>query len=179
MVLRRTGSTKPSPIPCKPAWKPRTKVFDFAEQLSKGNQAESELPDIYQKLFNSTLTKHTDYAYDFSSDDGKKVELKTDFYDHSKTRNFFIERWSDFDKEKPGSLWQSVPKGVNQFIYWYKTSGKLYVFTVDLDKLIGIIEQLVEEKHIEMKFIQNKGYKGGGWCIPRNLLKDYYKEYDV
>lgn len=153
-------------------------MFDFKEQLDKGNQAETEFPDIYQKLFNIQAVKHEDFSYDFDAAD-KRIELKTDFYAHEKTRNFFIERWSDFDKEKPGSLWQSVPKGVNQFIYWYKTSNKLYVFTVDLDKLIGIIEQLVEDKNIPMKYIQNKTYRGGGWCVPRALLKDYFTEYDV
>lgn len=174
MGLRRTGSKKPSMPPKRPG-----KVFDFKEQLTKGNAAEEEFPAIYKQMTGLEVEKHTTFDYDFNCEDGNKVELKTDFYPHEKTANFFIERWSDYDAEKPGSLWQSGPKGVTQFIYWYKSSGKVYKFTIDLEKLAGIIEQLVEEKSIPMKFIQNRTYRGGGWCIPRKLLADYWEVFEV
>lgn len=151
------------------------KVFSFKEQLELGKKAESE---FIKKYKGPKLHPHDGREYDFDREDGAKVELKTDTYDMDKTPNFFIERWSVVEKQKPGSVWQSYEKGVDVFVYYFINNGVYFEFD-DLASLIFAVEAYVALAHPSECVIKNKDYSGMGWRVPREVLQSLYKEVKV
>jgi hypothetical protein len=148
-------------------------VFGFAEQLSIGSEGEAAL----QKMWHGPkLTKHPKRAYDFDGGDGSKVEVKTDTYDMSKTTNFFIERWSVEQQQKPGSVWQSLEKGVTVFVYFFKKNNTYFVFD-NLPLLQATLEVYIEKCKPPPMRILNKGYNALGFKVPRAMLAGLYVEY--
>ena len=154
-----------------------SKVFGWKEQFSKGKKAEALFPQQYQggQLM---LPEEGVRAYDFERiDDGMRVELKGDQYDMEKTRNFFIERWSvvqEGKEPKPGSIWQSVSRA-DIFIYLFVKNGIYFEFE-DIPAVIEAVELYVKENNVPLFDVQNKGYKGQGYRIPREALKHLYTE---
>lgn len=137
------------------------KTFGFNEQLQIGNDAEQRFIKGYAGL---PLVKHSARAYDFDRADGKRIELKSDTYVGSK--NFFFERWSNIDKQKPGSVWQSIDKA-DIFIYCFVNEGVYYEFA-DMPLLLSSLESICQS--LPLIRIPNRGYAGGGYKVPRELL---------
>jgi hypothetical protein len=54
---------------------------------------------------------------DFLLPDGRKGELKTDFYSPHKWLNLIIERYGSADKN--GGIWQSRDHGSDVLAYWF------------------------------------------------------------
>jgi hypothetical protein len=147
------------------------KVFGWKEKFQQGMDAEDIFPSIYQ---GEPLVKHPSRAYDFDRADGMRVELKADQYPIDRSPNFFIERWSVVEQQKPGSLWQSVDKA-DVFIYFYAKSGVYFEFK-DIPAVIREVEKYILTNAPKEMYIQNKGYKGMGYKIPREILKHLYNE---
>ena len=153
------------------------KVFGWKEQFSKGKKMESIFPSLYQggQLMEPDPPTR---AYDFERvDDGLRVELKSDFYPIEKTKNLFVERWSvvqEGKEPKPGSIWKSVSHA-DLFVYFFAVSGVYFEFD-NIPAVIDAVEKYVEENNVPLIDVQNKGYKGQGYRIPREALKHLYTE---
>jgi hypothetical protein len=158
-------------------------LFGFKRQLAFGEMGEAIILE-----WDTRLKKHDGREYDFDRDDGKKVELKTDSYPIEKTPNFFIERYSVYEKagvvlppsqRKPGSLWQSLEKGVNVFMYMFlpKEGNKATVFTFEsLRRMTTAVEKYLEENKPEPVLVRNSGYCALGYRVPRKILAKLYEE---
>ena len=142
--------------------------FQFNRQLKIGDQGEAWLFENYH----TPLTRYEPHAYDFVDHLGRPLELKTESRSLESTPNFFIERWSDMDKKKPGGPWQSIEKGVEVLVYLFLPSQTYFVF----DSLPLLIHT-VEELDLKPKVIQNVRYRASGFVVPREALSHLYKEY--
>lgn len=96
-----------------------------------------------------------------------KVEIKTDFYDSTKTGNFFIERYSDMRVCSPGGPWQAVQHGCKYFVYHFLNCGSGWLFSTDdlvpvLDKVIATIKP-TEVKNVRWTTI--------GFKVPRAAIE--------
>jgi len=147
-------------------------TFDFKEQLALGDRGE----EIFLERYHRKIEIYPKHDFDFISKCRKhKIELKTDTYNMDKTENFFIERWSDLHKERPGSIWQSIPKGVNIFCYMFVRHNVYFEFT-NLPALRDFLDDyLVNKSYVAVK---NKGWITAGYKVPRDLLSDYYEVYE-
>ena len=144
------------------------KVYSWKQQLEKGMKAE----ELFLDICHLKLEKADTRDYDFVTRDGRRVELKTDFYGEDRTPNFFIERWSVMEQDKPGGPWQSRGKKVDLFIYLYADTGTYYVFS-DLKALCRTVEKM----DLPIIPVKNRGYSGGGYKVPRESLKGLYRKY--
>lgn len=145
--------------------------WSFKKQLQVGNKGES----LFLEFYHSPINKLREYKADFIRlTDGKLVELKTDTYSMDKTPYFFIERWSDIEKKKPGSVWQSSKKGVGVFCYMFINDRTYFEFS-DLPALLRELDKLTQDMYLIR--IPNKGWTSGGYKVPREALKHLYKEY--
>lgn len=145
------------------------KTYTWKEQLQKGMKAEQ----LFLNICHLRLTKSETNDYDFLTRDGRRVELKTDFYGENKTENFFIERWSVMEQEKPGGPWQSLGKKVDLFIYLYADTGAYYVFD-DLKALCKAVEKL----KLPIIPVRNRTYNGGGYKVPRESIRHLCRRYN-
>ena len=165
--LSRYGGS--SPTASAPTWQRSNKVFTFQNEVSKGNKGEAWLMHHYH----SPIIPHHDHSADFIRHDGLKLELKTDWYSLSNTEYFFIERWGDIDKKKPGGPWQSLGKA-DVFVYLFIRDGVYFEFD-DMKELIKRLNKLT--KDLKLIRIQNRGYAGGGYKVKLTDLADLYTDY--
>lgn len=142
------------------------KIFDFNKQLKLGDKGEQDFLKYYKNA-----TKCPIRAYDFDLD-GKKIELKSDFYTFEDTDNFFIERYSDYDKLKDGSLWQS--KDCDFFVYYFINEGVFFWFNVK--EFLKFLDEYIKDKSYVI--IKNKGWNALGYKIPREICKPYIIKID-
>lgn len=144
-----------------------TKVFDFKEQLKIGDAGEQLLLEHYK---GPKLSLFPGREYDFDRADGLRVELKSDSYKNS--RNFFFERYSDYEKKKPGSVWQSVGKA-DVFVYMFVNERVYYEFS-DLPLLLSTLDDITRNMYAVL--IRNKGWTASGYKVPRSKLEHLYQE---
>lgn len=147
-----------------------TRKFSFQQELSKGKKGEQWLLHHYH----SPLLPYAAYDFDFLRADGKAVELKTDWYSLSGTEFFFMERWSDIERKKPGGPWQSAGKGADLFIYLFIRDGVYFEFE-DVRELRDRLNSLT--RSLELIRIRNRGYEGGGYKVPIAKLADLFVDY--
>lgn len=146
--------------------------FDFREQLQVGQQGEQDFLEHYPE----ELTIHPGYDGDFILPCGGKLELKTDTYSMAKTSNFFIERWSDFHRKKPGFVWQAREHGCTRLCYYFVRDSTYFEFR-DLEALQKRLEELTEGMSYIM--VKNKGWLTVGYKVPRAALEDLYEEWEI
>jgi hypothetical protein len=95
-----------------------------------------------------------------------KLELKVDKYDHSKTENFFIERFSYGNK--PGGVFRAMEDGSDFLAYYFQNPGFLYLFRT--------VELMARVQEIQHKFtlidIPNTTHITRGYKIPRHFFQD-------
>lgn len=151
-----------------------SKVFNFKDQLAIGSKHEQ----TFLQNYHSPIVKAGEYAYDYKRiSDGKKIELKSDTYDMDKTKNFFWERYSDFEKKSPGSIWQSREKRVEVFIYHFPKNFTYFEF--DAKELLKFLTPYADKRDVKggWIFIRNPAWTTAGFTLPREELKDIYTEY--
>ena len=152
-----------------------TRTFKWKEQLEYGLKAQEDFFEIYHKPLIAASTR----AYDFKVvSSGKKLELKTDDWDHEHTPNFFFERYSVWEKESPGGPWQSRAKRVDVFVYYFARNGIYYEFG-DIKQLCKVLDQIVRKEKLQLVLIKNQGYRTAGYKVRRDLLQDLYDVYEV
>lgn len=146
------------------------KVFDFKTQLEVGSRGEA----LFLEYYPEKISIWPERDGDFITETGEKIELKSDDYNMEKTSNFFIERYSDFDKKTPGSLWQADGHGCSRFVYYFVRHNTWFEFR-DIPALMSYIEKHYGNKGFIL--IKNKGWRTAGWKIPREELKQFFTEY--
>lgn len=150
------------------------KVYGWKQQLKIGEEGELLFRDLWYSNFQNQLIKSTVRDYDFLTQDGLKVELKSDNYDPAKTPNFFFERFSVLAQQKPGGPWQSYEKGADLFIYQFVLTSEAYIFR-NIPELIETIDYLVHEHALKPRKVANKTYFASGYAIERTLFKHLYE----
>lgn len=143
---------------------------NFHEDLKRGKDAEKKFLEIHP--WDLEFTDHR--KWDFNGPDGKNVELKADFWCPTKTENLFIERWSNWDKKKPGGIWQARDNGANVFCYWF-VKGGFWLECRDVDALVDHLETRIET--IKPFRVLNRGWISVGYRVPRNSLKEHFDIY--
>lgn len=140
---------------------------NFQDSLAIGKEGERVFFQKYSRKLKLLL--RDGFKEDFvAGRDREMVELKTDSYDMLSTPNFFMERYSDIDKKKPGGPWQSLAKGIGTFIYYYIKNDVYFLFnTTDLVHRLNDI--IGEMKPIR---ILNRGWITTGYKVPRIALED-------
>lgn len=141
-------------------------MHNFSSSLKKGQIGEEFLLTKWPEL-----QRLDGYVHDFKLSTGETLELKTDSYDHSKTKNFFFERWSNAAKHKPGGPYQALKNGTDLFAYLFMQNGFLYLF--DTKKLVDTLEPIVAD--LKLIDISNKTWTTQGYKVPRALLKEIYE----
>jgi hypothetical protein len=126
-----------------------------------------------QQHYHSPLLPFREHAFDFLRDDGRRIEVKTDWYSLDKTEYFFIERWSSIEKKKPGGPWQSLGKA-DVFVYLFIRDGVYFEFE-DMAAFVGELERMIPD--LPLIRIPNKGYTGGGYKVPMAALAHLYTDY--
>jgi len=152
-----------------------SKVFDFKKQLEFGQQAERDFMEFYHE----PLVLATTFAYDFKLvESGNKLELKTDDYCHTKTPNFFFERWSDYHKKKPGGPWQSRKKRADIFCYYFARNNIYYQFD-NIKLLCKELDTYIKDNKLGFVMVRNKGWITAGYKIPREAVAHLYEIYEI
>jgi hypothetical protein len=149
-------------------------VYEFHKQLRKGKKAEL-LFKKYFKLDGEELLDSGTRDYDFTTDSLRKVELKTDFYTSD---NFYIEYSFGERGDKPGSLWQSHSKQVDAFIFWFPRLHRVFIFN-DLTATTNYVESYIKDMNLTPIIVQNKGFYGVGYKIPRVAFQHLYEEVPI
>jgi hypothetical protein len=146
-----------------------TRTFGFARQKAIGQAGEARFLAHYQDI-----RRLDGRGGDFVGNSGRLIELKSDAYSTEKTPNFFMERWSDVDAQKPGGPFQARQKGLFYFVYTYG-SGECYWFIVD--PLVDYLTRTADE--YEYREIMNRAWRGGGFLVPRERLAHLVVKFDI
>jgi hypothetical protein len=134
-----------------------SKTFSFKTQLAVGVAGEKRFLAHYQDVRPLDGRRG-----DFQGNSGRPMEIKFDSRRTDQTPNFFVERWGNIEKKKPGSVWQSKEHGCFYFVYTFACGA---VFWFEVDPLLAWLEQNVEK--YPARVIQNYGFAGMGYLVPR------------
>lgn len=137
-------------------------VFKFHNSLKSGKVGEEKLKKIFPGLVPTSGRKG-----DFTLSNGLIVEVKTDFYEHKKTENLFLERYSSLEKQTNGGPWQAAEHGCTYFVYFYINSGIGYCYQVDklVEQADKVLTSLVPVQ------VKNHSWITLGYKAPRKLFE--------
>jgi GTPase SAR1 family protein len=139
--------------------------MSFTSSLSVGALGET----LYFLVNEGKLERLDGRAADFKIiDTGELIELKTDTYLMEKTKNFFIEQYSNKDKQSPGSIWQARNNLCKYFVYFYVNSSTMFTFVND--DLIKRIEEIAPQ--LKVSYVKNSSYTTQGYLVPREMVED-------
>lgn len=134
---------------------------NFQTDLKRGQQGEKDFLAMFGALVGTEGRKG-----DIMAPDGL-IELKTDFYPMSKTKNFFIERFSSVEVLSPGGPWQAKAHNCKYFVYYYTCNKTGFIWTVD-----SIVKQLEAlESRLTPVEITNSRWTTIGYKVARGLLQ--------
>jgi len=138
-------------------------VYNFRSSLAIGKAGEA----IFANHF-PMLTPLNGRKSDFIDQVSKELwELKTDSYDMAKTKNFFIEHYSDIERGKLGGIWQSATHGTTYWCYMFSKNETLFVFI--LEDLVAFMEKTL--LNYEIREIKNKTWVTTGFLVPREAVQ--------
>lgn len=137
-------------------------MFDFKTQLKVGDKGEAYFLSCYG---NTGYAKADGFKYDFLTNSGKSLELKTDTYSMKKTENFFMERYGNIDKKRTsvGGPWRAKQHKIDSFVYLFISD--LTFFWFDPDKLCAYLDTIV--KKCQIRYIKNNGWTALGYLVKR------------
>lgn len=139
---------------------------NFRTDLARGQVGEA----LFHKQF-PHLTRLSGREADFIDENtGATYEIKTDSRSLAATPNFFMERWSDLEKQKPGGPWQALGKGITYFVYMFPVSNAIYIF--DTATLVTALELLESPNK---RNIANRTWTTQGWLVPRSEIIEIAK----
>lgn len=151
----------------------KDKIHSFGSSSRKGKVGEERFLEVFKDL--EALPKGIK-GPDFKvAGEDLLVELKTDYYS-METGNFFMEVYSDMEKQTLGGPAQALEKGSKVFCYYYIKSGDLFIFK-DLKKLVKTIDK-VKANGRECK-IKNKSYTTLGYAIKRDEFSKLYSQVNI
>ena len=147
-------------------------MHKFHKSLEKGKVGESLFLDYYKDRIKQLDGLRNDFQFVGSGD---YVELKSDYYDMNRTENFFMERWSDVERHKAGGPWQAATNGNTWYYYLFVKNGVMFQFQTL--PLLCALKKL--EKEYKLIDIPNSRWLTQGYKIPRNRLKELYKQINI
>jgi site-specific DNA-adenine methylase len=172
MVLFDYESNLPFPAMDKRTTRPngaRTKnsegIFIFEESLKSGDYGER----LFLSLNAGKIRKSDTLSVDFIHESGKSIELKSDYYDMTRTDNFFIERWSDLNRKTLGGPWQALKNDAYYYIYFFVKNKQAFIFRTD--KLVAFLDRVLVGDIYTLINIPNKKWITAGYKIPRSQLE--------
>ncbi len=151
------------------------KKFDFKSQMKVGNSGESDFKQYYAEL--EPLKSVEDLKYDFTLKNGKTIELKCDTYPMEKTPNFFMEYYSDVNKEKIGGPWRAAKDNIDYFCYYFNKNKVFYWFNPN--ELVSFLDTYIELNQPNYKYIGNRGWVTNGIAIDRDIVGHLVKRKDI
>lgn len=140
---------------------------NFKRDLAKGQKSELDFHKRYEHCLVRTDGRRGDFEV---LKTGAVIELKSDYHDPRKTKNFFLERFSYDDK--PGGIWQSVDHGVEYFVYWFPVTGETFYFNAK--KLLRKVIKLTRK--MDLIDIKNENHVTRGYLVERELLRNLFLE---
>ncbi len=140
-------------------------AHNFSKSLVVGKAGEKAFMALAAAA-GITLEQTDGRKGDFVDEHGSVWEVKSDSYDHDRTANFFIERYSNIDKGTDGGPWQSLAHGCTYFAYFFPLNNIAYVF-----KTVDLVEQLRVTPLGNPIDIRNVRHTTVGFKIPRVSLK--------
>lgn len=146
------------------------KVHDFKKSLKRGEKGEKKFLEVCGWQLKKLPGKGPDYKIKGRR---KYVELKTDYY--KSHENFFMERWSSIEDNKPGGPWQALEKGSDYFCYYFIKHDVWYKFKTK--ELVKLLNKVTEK--MGLIYVRNKGWTTGGYKVPRQLLEKIYEEIEI
>ena len=136
---------------------------NFKADLKRGLQGQALFLKHYPEYEPTTGFNKIDFIHP----DGTKVELKTDFYNMNKTKNFFFERYSNDTAGTLGGPFSAAESGVDFFVYFFIKSLKSFWFRPK--ELCEFLENWEGSKNLIE--VPNKGYTTLGIKCNRDLVK--------
>lgn len=140
-------------------------AVNWKTDLGRGDVGEALFLSIYPDWSLETRIENRS-KWDFISEDGASVELKTDYYPMAKTKNLFIEKYSSTKTQSLGGPYRCPD--TTYYVYFFIHDGKYIWFRTDelLDRLAEITP------HLELTEVRNSSYITAGYKVPRELLED-------
>lgn len=148
------------------------KVFSFKKQLGLGNKGELSFIKKYKQLSPRKCKIH---QFDILINDNERLEIKTDSYKESDTKNFFIEKIGVSTRSTLGGPWLSKLNNCKYFVYHYINNKSFYWFNPnDLCKFID-----KNKNKLQIRRIWNRGYDSIGYLVPRNMVEHLLIRKDI
>ena len=148
-------------------------MFDFKKQNKVGLKGERFFQECYPEL--KAKKPEEDLSFDFITEEGLKVEIKTDTYPMEKTGNFFFEYFSDIQSAKLGGPWRAYDDKVDHFVYLFAQDKTFFWFHPG--KLCKALEPIIAT--MRYKTIKNRAWTTTGFAVPRDLVKDLVLRQDT
>lgn len=142
--------------------RPDSSSPDFHKDLSRGKTGEAALLGKFPNLLVSLQGTGPDFRLLGSQ---TYLELKTDYYDMSKTPFFFMEAQSRPGHK--GGPWQALEKGSKYFIYYFIKNDSWHIFETEV--LVSLLN--LYRHHYAEAIVKNKNYETLGIKVPRSDLK--------
>jgi hypothetical protein len=141
-------------------------VFQFNKQLNVGDCGEK----LFLKTYQSRKVEKADgIKFDFTIDDRKTVELKTDTYSMERTPNFFMEYFGNRDTGALGGPWRALQDKVDYFVYLFLNDGVFFWF--DPKTLCPFLD--IEINKLQPKEIPNRTWTTVGFAVSREICNPY------
>lgn len=137
--------------------------YDFKRDLRRGKAGEEMLVTLWPDIF--VPPTEDVRAYDLLHVDGRTVEVKTDYYDHETTPNFFMENTSH---DKPGGPWRALRDDVGLFVYLFVEPQPVAYVWEDVRALCCVLD--TKFAHAPGREIHNGGWKAYGFLVDRGQL---------
>jgi hypothetical protein len=142
------------------------KRFDFQQQMGTGDAGEKDFQTYYPEF--APIKSKDDLKFDFTLNNGHKLELKTDTYRLDETPNFFMEYYSDSKNLKVGGPWRAYNDEIDLFVYYFVQDRTFFWFKTK--ELHQALENHLSLYNPKIKSVPNKGWITQGFAIPRDSL---------
>jgi hypothetical protein len=130
---------------------------NFQTDLKRGQAGEHILHTLLPHL--EKMGRTADFRCNVT---GCTFEVKADY---TATDNFFMERWSDVEKKKPGGPWRSKEENVQFYVYLFPKEGIGYTFSTK--KLVSVLEKM---QGLRMVSIANRAWITKGLLVPKEKV---------
>lgn len=159
-------------------------TFSFNKQKAIGKKIEEFLANYAKEELEWLKGRECDFKTKFPIPKLKRpvsIEVKNDesttakkYFDEGKLPNFFIERYSNEEKQTDGGPHQALAKGAEVFIYVYGSKQIAYIFNTK--ELVKLMDKLPNKKSHS---VRNPGYNTLGYIVPHEQLVGIAKYIDL
>lgn len=136
-----------------------SRTTNFHADLKRGNIGEELVASMWPELVR-TDGRRGDFHLGTN-----RLEVKTESRALKDTENFFIERYSDFDKKSPGGPFQALEHGTLLYAHFFIKDLTIFLFFTQ-----ALAAYLKDRDESQLIFIQNPRYRTAGYKISRAEL---------